>query len=68
MSSASATSKRRAGVLVRAAFEATDEGGGALPLRGVQRPAARQRSATKDRLSALIGYKLTDLLGLRKFA
>jgi len=40
MSSVRPTSKRRAAVLVRAAFEATDEAGGPLPLRDVKRAVA----------------------------
>lgn len=47
MNKAKPTSKQRAAVLIRAAFEAIDEAGGTLPLRDVKRAVAERVSLTE---------------------
>ena len=51
MSSARPASKRRAGVLARAAFEAAGETGRALPLRSVKQAVAERISLTEHDLA-----------------
>ena len=44
-------SKGRAGVLLKAAFEALDEAGGSLPLREVQKEVEKRVTPTSTKLA-----------------